>query len=111
MIVSIISNMAGYFDKQSKRLLATQQPEPDQHFWRNKSLLFKSTSFPKVAETLKKYYDVDISFQNEAIKNCKLSAEFRGEAIEEILDMIALSHNLDVSFTDNNIMLNGEGCQ
>lgn len=63
-----------------------------------------------VAEKLSAYFTVAIHFQNPGLINCRLSAGFNDKKIEEIIQIIALTFNLEYKIEGKNIYLDGNTC-
>ncbi len=106
----LTANMIGIFNKKTKKLHSSEQIDPAASYWRTQSLRFKSTKLGDVVNTLNSVYKTNISFANPALKDCLLSVDFKEESIEGVLDIIQSTFNLQISKTDDNIVLDGEGC-
>lgn len=79
-------------------------------YWIDEKLAFDGVELSVVLAELKTIFDVTTSVSNEAILKCRLQAAFEGESLEEIIEIIALSQNLEVSFVGGDYLLTGEGC-
>ena len=75
------------------------------------SFVFNKMSLGEVAESLSKQFNKDIKFSQNKIKNCKLTATFENENLENIIIVIAETFNLKVDNQANTIILSGEGCE
>ena len=75
------------------------------------SFVFNKMSLGEVAENLSKRFGKDIKFSQDKIKNCKLTATFENEKLENIIAVIAETFNLKVDNQANMILLSGEGCE
>ncbi len=74
------------------------------------SFEFEKTSLGEVVEKLNQTFGKKISFSNEKIKNCKLTASFQDEELENIINVIAETFGLKVYTQKDLIILSGEGC-
>jgi transmembrane sensor len=74
------------------------------------SFEFEKTSLGEVVEKLNQTYGKNIIFSNHKIENCKLTASFQDEELENIIHVIAETFNLKVDKQKNSIVLSGEGC-
>jgi transmembrane sensor len=72
---------------------------------------FEKTSLGEVVAQLNDTYDKNISFGNDRIKNCKLTASFQDEELENIIHVIAETFNLKIENQKDSIILSGEGCE
>lgn len=84
--------------------------DPRSSYWKDRILKFKRTELEKVADVLNEIYDVEIKFDNEKLKNCKLTATFKNLDIQAILKLIAETFELSFTKQDKIIVLSGEGC-
>jgi transmembrane sensor len=74
------------------------------------SFVFNKMSLGEVAKTLSERFGKDIKFSQDKIKNCKLTATFENENLENIIAVIAETFNLKVDNQADMIILSGEGC-
>ena len=74
------------------------------------SFVFNKISLGEVAETLSKRFGKNIKFSQDKIKNCKLTATFESEKLENIIAVIAETFNLKIDNQTDTIFLSGEGC-
>lgn len=79
-------------------------------FWRTKTLKFSAHKLPEVVQALEKAYGVDIRLVGENLANCSLSVIFQDDSLENILDVIALTLDLEVKNLANEVILTGKGC-
>jgi transmembrane sensor len=75
------------------------------------SFVFNKMSLGEVAENLSKQFNKEIKFSQDKIKNCKLTATFENENLENIIAVIAETFNLKVDSQSDTILLSGEGCE
>lgn len=59
--------------------------------WKDKKLLFRDESFENVATKMERWYDVDIHFENEKLKDFKYWGSFDDETIEQALEALRLT--------------------
>ena len=74
------------------------------------SFVFNKMSLGEVAQTLSQRFGKTIKFGQDNIKNCKLTATFENEKLENIIDVIAETFNLKVDNQVDTIVLSGQGC-
>ena len=75
------------------------------------SFVFNKMSLGEVADALSKKFNKDVKFSQDKIKNCKLTATFENENLENIIAVIAETFNLKVDNQADMILLIGEGCE
>ena len=65
---------------------------------------------PFTCAELSKTFGKKISFDNNNIKNCKLTASFQDEELENIINVIAETFSLKIENTFDGIIFTGVGC-
>lgn len=80
---------------------------------RNKYLMFEHVSMETAAAIIEERYNTKLIFENEAIKNCRVTARFLdGEDLNQI--MVVVSGVIEASYTiqpDGSVRLKGNGCK
>jgi ferric-dicitrate binding protein FerR (iron transport regulator) len=81
--------------------------------WQNRDLRFDNTTLVEAASILKQQFNVDISFANDKLKDCRFTGSARaGEDLESILKAICAFNNAVYRKTPNgNIIIEGPGCE
>lgn len=92
-----------YLLSEKKFLLKTKIPESG-------SFLFQDESLKEVAEQLSAFFQVSVHFQNPDIANCRLSAGFDDKKIDQIIQIIAFTFNLEYKIEGKNIYFDGDAC-
>jgi transmembrane sensor len=80
-------------------------------FWRTKRLSFSGQKLSKVVETLNEAFDSKITIGNENISNCRLNVSFEDDSLDNILEVISLTLQLEITTDNNTITLVGQGCE
>lgn len=78
--------------------------------WKTRTLVFRRTDLNNAFSVLEATYNIKIQVDNPAINNCKLTAQFEDQSLEEVLNIIATTFGLDYTINDNIVKINGEGC-
>jgi transmembrane sensor len=86
-------------------------PDPERFFgWKDGKLIFYNTSFEEVAKRLERWYDVECIITDPAIKRERFTSVFEDEPLVQVLDVIALSMNVQyeidnrtITFKTNNL--------
>ncbi len=80
-------------------------------FWANKKLIYRQQPLQLVFEELEKIFQVEIEYKPETIENCRLSAMFRDEDFENILQNISLSMEFDYTNENGVYLITSNGCK
>jgi transmembrane sensor len=78
--------------------------------WMEGKLIFNYERLEQVAKTLERYYDVEVIFEDDQLKNCRFTASFQRENIFQILDAMSYINNMEYSFQEGKISFYGKGC-
>lgn len=81
-----------------------------EYYWVNRQLKFESLELEEVLTELETLFNIEIEVSDEAIYKCRLQASFDDQDLAEIIDIIALSQDLEVSVNGDQYLLTGEGC-
>ena len=108
--IMLAAGEKGLFDKMTNKVRKIKEYNVNDIFWKTKTLIFSKTELSMVAQTLQKFYGVNIVFTNKELYNCRLSATFINQPIENIVDIIAKSFNLTMIKTGTTFNLDGKGC-
>ena len=108
--VMLTKGMTGVFYKKTKKVAILDKNSPDHSFWRNRNLSFKRTDLTAAVSKLNNLYNANIRLEINDLSNCTLTVDFENKTINEILDIISLTLDLEVLRSDGQIILRGEGC-
>lgn len=78
--------------------------------WKTKKLIFKNELFSKVISDINHTYHKNIIIENETLKNCRLTASFDDQSFEAVLRILESAMNINIKYTENSIVISGEGC-
>ena len=70
--------------------------------WKTGEFTFENTDLQEVLTTLESYYAVGFKTTDKNILNCRLSAQFRKQSIEEVLQILDMTLNLVHSYSKEN---------
>ncbi len=73
--------------------------------WKDGRLIFMSESLETLAKKLERFYNVQISFQDETIKNLSYTGTLEEVTIEEVLRAIARTSRIKFSIDKNQIVI------
>lgn len=94
----------------------SQQPvlrvndQPDRLSWLDRTLEFRQTELSQVFTVLSEHFGITIRAGNPDILRCRLSATFRDESLQTILEVIAGSFGLELKQEGTQWIFNGKGC-
>lgn len=99
------------FNKQTQDITISEINVDKYLAWKEGILLLDRTSLEDAAKMLERWYDIDITFRNEGIKNCVINGKFRNDQLQNMLDNIQFLTGIEYEFLDTRkIMLSGKSC-
>lgn len=80
--------------------------------WKDNDLLFDNSRFEEAALIIGRHFNMELKFSNEALHNCRFTADLSGKSINEILDILGdLTRSTWRRESDTIIWVEGEGCK
>ncbi|QTN38016.1 FecR domain-containing protein [Cryomorphaceae bacterium] len=91
-------------------VMLPQEQKPDAFFWSNRSLDFRRTPLDEVVATLNRNYQSNLVLANPQLANCRLTANFNDQVIDDIVDVLSATLNLEVRKEMSTWIIDGTGC-
>jgi ferric-dicitrate binding protein FerR (iron transport regulator) len=73
--------------------------------WKDEKWIIEGQTLGYLAKEFERRYNLQISFDNEAIKNYKFNGILTDETFEQVLKVIKLSAPIDFTVTNNQVLL------
>ncbi len=108
----LIAGEAANYKKEEKRVTESPALGVNALAWQTKKLAFISTPFSQVEKDLERYYGVDIEVKNPALANCRFAGgTFKKAKLSEILELLQITMDWQVSQDGTKYIIDGEGCE
>ena len=104
-------NQKAVFQKETKAMDVEQVLAERSSAWRQNKLVFDETTYREVITQLERWYNVKIHFEGQGDLQCKLTASIEKESLEEVLNLLTLSHKISYTIAGSNIYIKGTLCQ
>jgi transmembrane sensor len=79
--------------------------------WQSNFLILDDVSLEEAATAISKKFQVNISFENPALKACKFYGSFlNDENLTDILNMMSPVLHIDYKIENGNVIISGKGC-
>ncbi|MFK7932312.1 MAG: FecR family protein [Saprospiraceae bacterium] len=102
----------GIFSKETDEVVKSKVISTNANAWKTKALTFNDESMQQVIPTLERYFKIDLTLSNQQINRCSLNGEFKSPELNELLQIIAFTLNVEVEKRDDgSYVLSGEGCE
>jgi transmembrane sensor len=107
--LTLSAGQQAVLDRTNGRLSAPEAFTPNAYYWNTRTLVFSNVPLREVFATLESTFGIRISVADATIGDCRLSARFRNETLEQIMDQIGISFNLRIT-PGTPYVVAGEGC-
>ena len=91
-------------------ITATDIPVGNLYSYATQRLVFDDAPLSEVIHDLEDSYPYTFELKNDALKNCRLTANFYKDDIDKIVNLVAETLNLSVAKNGRHFTLEGEGC-
>lgn len=85
-------------------------PEENTASYKSKVFFFKETALSEVITQLNAIYDSNIQLGDERLGKCLISTSFDNRSLEDVIDIIAETLDLEVERSGDKIVLKGQPC-
>ncbi|MBB6274537.1 ferric-dicitrate binding protein FerR (iron transport regulator) [Pedobacter cryoconitis] len=92
-------------NQDQKTLSKESNPGKLYNYYRSNQLECKNTTLQELVDALNEIYHTNIVIANHTLKNKQITASFRNSSLEEILDVISLTINVQIQHKNQQIIL------
>ncbi len=96
---------------RGRQFTKTQMDDPNFMAWKVDKLVFDNTRLSSVITTMEAYFGVTIEVRNPQLLDCRYTGDFEKPALEEMLNVLHLTTNLDYEKQSDRYILSGGGCK
>lgn len=108
----LTANQKAVFDPKDVQVRVSALHSLNELSWQTGGLEFVNTPLTQVISDLEKYYNVRIALRNPAMNECPHSAPLTSQPIDQVLESLALTHQLTVKkLSDRSYELSGGQCR
>ncbi len=100
----------GLYSKKSKEFYRIQKIDTNTLAYKTKVFSFNNSDLGAVINLLNDVYDSKIRLINNELHNCRLTANFKEDNPETIVEVIAETMGLTITKQGDEILLDGKGC-
>lgn len=79
--------------------------------WKNQRLDFDGAAFSEVLVALERYFHIQTRVDNEYILRCQFYGSYDKPQLDQLLEVIRLSMELEISRSGDTIVFSGAGCE
>ncbi len=100
----------GIFNKETGVLLEILNNDPNYLSWKTKEMKFDDVPLGQVIGKINEVYHSDIQFENTKLKYCTLTTSFNQQSLQEVLEVIGKTLDIQIEKEGEAILLKGNGC-
>lgn len=108
--VILTKGMKGVLNPESGEVTSSTSPNQNFIAWQTRLLEFDDLNMQTVVHDVEEYFGKELEVANQAILNCKFTSSFTDPTIQEILQIISITLDLEYSVKGEGYVLSGEGC-
>ncbi len=101
---------AGHFIKKDKLVRKKKNEDINYLSWQTGVLTFEDANLAAVAKALSRHYDTEVALSGKASESCRLTSSFKNQTLDEVLELIRLTLDIEIKKEKNRILLIGKGC-
>jgi transmembrane sensor len=99
------------YSKRTKEFYRIEKPDTNTLAYKTKVFSFNNTDLRSVVTLLNEVYNSKISLASESLYNCRLTANFKEDNPEIIVEVIAETMGLELTKKEDQLILSGKGCE
>ncbi len=109
--ITLTAGESGVYQKQENQFVKPKEIISNANAWKTRQLEFKDASIAEVVEVMERYFDIEIITENEAILNCPLTGAYKDPDIDQLIEVLKFSLDIDIKQNENKLIFSGEGCE
>ena len=110
--VILTPNQQAVFEIDNKKLTRREVELKSHLAWKNGKIIFDRIRFEEAALILERWFNIEIEFDNEALRDCLIRSEYNNENLVNILESLKFIQGVDYKIqTNNQVLLSGEACK
>ncbi|MBP9873670.1 MAG: FecR domain-containing protein [Haliscomenobacter sp.] len=109
--VTVGAGRSAVFLEGKEHIELVPVPTVNASAWKDEQLIFDSTPMPDLIAALERYFDIEIEVLNPDLMNCTFHGSFVKPDIEEVLNVLKISMDLEIEVRDGVYEFFGNGCE
>ncbi len=100
----------GFLQPSTQQIQKSEHQDLNSLAWKSGILKFAETHLDQVVETLEHAYGVKLMLTNHQLQNCQWSADFKDQSLDEVLEILQMTFDLQIIHNEGHIEIDGSGC-
>jgi transmembrane sensor len=106
----LTAGQKGVYNKNDNLLQEASVENPNFLAWKTRLIVFENTGLKEVFEVVGQTYGEQFSIADKELENCMLTATFHEKQLEDVLDIIRETFELQYLRSNSMIIVSGQGC-
>lgn len=95
---------------REKKIEAGVNPDVNYMAWKTRQLRFENSSLNEVMQAISAVYEINYQPLSQSLSACRLTASFDNMQLQEVLDVVGSTLDLQFTLDNNTIKISGQGC-
>jgi transmembrane sensor len=108
--IIVKKEQTGIYNTVNHELRVAEGIDPNSMSYATKSFLFRDLPLSVVCNYLEKSFNTRIQFDEKVFNECRITAQFDNSPLNYILDVIAATINFKYTIKNNQVFIQGKGC-
>lgn len=108
--VLLTAGESGIYKKVEQNVVKQSTTISNANAWKKEELVFDDTPLAEVIKDLERYFDVEIEVENNDILRCPFTGAYPNPKIDQLVDVLEFSLDLNVNQNEQKLLLSGVGC-
>lgn len=103
-------NEQTFWNPDAQQLEKVKVQAADVTAWTQGAIFLEDTPLLELAHILERRYGATIHFENERVRQCRISGTIKRMPLQDVLDVVASTLPVTYTMHGNNVTLSGKGC-
>lgn len=103
--LTVKAGQTGIYEPEGRRLYIETAQATEAHVFD-----FHDATLNEIMQALGKAYGFKPVFENEELRDCRMSSEFEDKPLDYVLDIVSTTLNVQIQVKDKVAYISGEGC-
>ena len=108
--VILIAGEKGVFNKEKGTLYKKANQDENFISWKTKKMVFHNEKLEVVFRKIEQTYGATIKITSPEILECRLTATFDNQSLENVMEILKATFNLKVDKKNGSVIVFGSGC-
>lgn len=108
--MNVAQDQSAIVSDEMAEVMVDLAADPAAFYWKDHTIRFQETSLDAVIRILKANMDIDIELENESLAFCELTATFKNESKDTVIEKIVAQLSLTYEKQGEVFIISGKGC-